>query len=330
MIQSGMNSALIYVFDKTGFVPSEMNKKKFSPEGRHEIDEAFNEFYESPEDFAYLLEDYSDLEFENNPDMAIPLYIFGNYIDRNFNGSQLRIGFNRIVTFYLVLRSYRIIRSIWKLTFTSSPEEKYILVRSLFENYCKLCFIDGSESRSKLLFEIDYGMAMGDFEFDKKGDRIVRNRIRRISTGEVIQRDISFFKMISYSKIAEDYELFEPTYEFLSSFAHSGIRHIFKDFDQEKFEFVVGGRWEEDLEAIPVRLMTGMVASMIMQKMHHQKGVSAVSKRDIEYYCRVVKLMSYETGVNEESGNTENEKKTFRCLLARMKKLPSRRLHKIS
>jgi hypothetical protein len=321
MIETGANPALIYVFDKTGFLPSTENRGRFSPEEILEIDSAFDEFNE--EDHEYALDDYLDDNFENHLDLTIALYVFGNFIERNFVNDRMITGYSRFVSYYLIFRSYRLLRSIWKLSSTNSSEEHYILVRSLFEIYCKLCFVRNSEKRAKKLFDIDYGMAMGDFKYEMKGDKVIRSRIRRISNGEIIDKNISFFTMISHSRIREDLDLFESVYEYLSSFAHSGIRHIFKEFDRSSFLFSVNGGWEDNFGQVAVKFMTGMITAMIMQHMHGLKGVSAFSKRDIEYYCRVAKTMASRSEI--EFGSTENELQAFRLLFKRMKRLPSRR-----
>jgi hypothetical protein len=159
----------------------------------------------------------------------------------------------------------------------------------------------------------------------KRGDRIIRGRIKRKSDSAIFDRNITFFSMISHSKYKQDTVLFDPIYEYLSSYAHSGMRHIFKDFDQETYGYSVGGDWNEDGSAVSFHFMASMIISMILHHLHGESGISLMSKRDIEYYCRVAKTMVKNSIVSSDSRILDNERQAFQSLFDRMKILPNRK-----
>lgn len=325
MIEVKTPNHLIYIFDRTGFMPSEENIHKMPEEHLIEIDMASEEYFSDPSEFQYKMEDYIDHNFENCLHLTIPLYIIGNYIDRNFNRSSVARSYSSIVFYYLVLRSYRLIRSIWKLNYSSSVEERYILLRSLFENYCKLCYIDGSEGRAKKLFDMDYGLATGEFDLLSRHGKIIRGKIIRKADGEIIDKVIPFFTMVSFSKIPSDTTLFGPVYEFLSSYAHSGTRYIFRDFNRDNFGFDVSGPEDDDQENIGFSFMSSMIIALFLQKLHGKRGIEKICKRDIEYYCYVARNMAKESRVSDGKSLLENERLAFQALLDRMKLMPRRR-----
>jgi len=325
MIYSEIPHHLIYIFDKTGFILSEENRHKMPEEDLIEIEMAFDEYFSDPEINRYKIEKYIDHNFENCLQLTIPLYIIGNYIDRNFNNSEKMRNYESIVFYYIVLRSYRLIRSIWKLNYAGSVEEKYILLRGLFENYCKLCYIEKSKERAKILFDIDYGLANGDFNLYRRDGKIIRSKIIRKDNGEIIDRNIPFFTMISFSKISDDCHLFEPVYEFLSSYAHSGTRHIFRDFNQGNYGFDVSGPEDDEQASIAFSFTASMIIAIFLQVLHRRRGIDKISKRDIEYYCYVSRVMARDSRVSDGDHLLENERLAFQALLDRMKVLPRRR-----
>ena len=141
----------------------------------------------------------------------------------------------------------------------------------------------------------------------------------------MVNRNVSFFSMISYSRHKADAELFEPVYEFLSSFAHSGTRHIFRNFSPTTYGFSVLGEDDEEQAEIGFRFMVGILVAIVLQKLHDQKMAPKVSKRDIEYYCYVVKSMAGNSSVSDGDHLLKNERQAFDLMLKRMKSLPRRR-----
>jgi hypothetical protein len=73
-------------------------------------------------------------------------------------------------------------------------------------------------------------------------------------------------------------------YEYLSSFVHSGSRHIFKAWADSETGFLLTHDNDEHVKAF-VSMLTCLISSMTMQILLPMRNVSEVSKWDMSLFC---------------------------------------------
>lgn len=196
-----------------------------------------------------------------------------------------------------------------------------VLLRSLYEIYCKLVYAVRSSSNSIYLLDSDFGLAMGKYEFLRKKGKVNRHVLVHKETGRTIPRNRSFYEYISCSRFPEDVELFNVLYDYLSSFVHSGSRHVFKAWVDQKVGFSLTNEGDEHLKVF-VLVLTCFTCSLIMQATLQLRGISRTSRWDISLFCRAMR------GILAEI-NTPPESEIFQLLQkvkARAAVLPRRRV----
>lgn len=220
---------------------------------------------------------------------------------------------------FLVVRAYRIVRAIFRMEQYSTGEERFILVRSLYEIYCKLIYLSAGRSHAEQLFAVDFGLIEGTHEIQNSNGKLNKSKIVDKASGKIFDRYLKFSRMISFSRIPSDGPLFDYLYEFLSSFVHSGSRHIRSTWkpDMSGFELV---REDESLTVF-VSLLTHTVSGMIMQEMLRIRGVSLISVRDIRSFCTIIKKMNLEIVATAKSYDPSYER-LFALLRRRSVALP--------
>jgi hypothetical protein len=301
MLHAKTPQHLIYIFDKTGFMVNEHGYKRLSKEEKEEIKQANARYAALEEDGKgeiYKLSDYEDFESTDDP-LVNALYVFGNFIERNINSGLYKVDDQRFICSYLIVRAYRIVRAIFRSQRYTTSEEALVLVRSLYEIYCKLCYAIHSKKNAKYLFDSDFGLAFGVYEVLRKDGVFKRNILVHKRTRKTIPRTRSFYEYVSSSPFAEDAGLFSILYEYLSSFVHSGSRHIFKAWiDGEGFALT---QTEDENFKVFVSLLTCLISSMIMQALLKLRPISKFSKWDISLFCYVTRQILANVGTLDHS-----------------------------
>jgi hypothetical protein len=191
------------------------------------------------------------------------------------------------------------VRAIFRSQRYTTSEEALVLVRSLYEIYCKLSYAIDNKKNAKYLFDSDFGLAFGLYEILQKDGVFKRNVLVHKKTGKMIPRTRSFYEYVSCSPFAEDRELFNVLYEYLSSFVHSGSRHIFKTWiEREGFALTQS---EDENFKVFVSMLTGLISSMIMQVLLRLRPISKVSKWDISLFCYATRQMLADVGTPDQS-----------------------------
>jgi len=240
MLRSNIPQRLIYIYDKTGFMVSKEGHNRLTKEEKKEIRLAASEYDaldQEDSENVYELSDYDEMGMEKDDPLQNALYVFGNFIERNINSKIHTVDVQRFVCAHLIVRTYRIVRAIFRSHKYTTTEESLVLVRSLYEIYCKLVYATRSKRNAKYLLDSDFGLISGKYKIFVKDGKPKRNILVNQKSGKEIPRTRSFYEYISTSKFPQDRELFEILYEYLSSFVHSGSRHIFKTWNDNRTGF---------------------------------------------------------------------------------------------
>jgi hypothetical protein len=221
MLHANTPQHLIYVYDKTGFMVGRDGYERLSKEEKKEIRAAALE-YEAlrteKDDDIYLLDDYNDFGRLDEDPLVNALYILGNFIERHVNSGEHAVDVQRFICAHLILRAYRLVRAIFRSQRYTTSEESLVLVRSLYEIYCKLAYATQNKRNAQYLLDSDFGLASGQFEFQRDGTKLKRHILVDKKTKRTIPRTRSFYEYVSSSTYSEDTELFPVLYEYLSSF----------------------------------------------------------------------------------------------------------------
>lgn len=321
-LQADIPQRLIYIYDKTNFIVSKQSYKRLTKEEKREIRAAGREYDDlaaQSEEAIYKLSDYDETGIDSDDPLKNALYIFGNFIDRNVNSGDYIIDIQRFICGYLVVRSYRIVRAIFRSHKHTTSEETIVLIRSLYEIYCKLVYATRSKRNAQYLLDSDFGLVAGKFEILVRDGKQRRNILVNRKSQKQIPRNRSFYEYISASRHPEDKELFEVLYEYLSSFVHSGSRHIFKTWADRKSGFLLTHDNDDYFKAF-ISMLTCVISSMIMQNLLSLKKISEVSRWDISLFCFVTRKIALESGTIDNSEIAQ----IFPRLKARAAVLPSK------
>jgi hypothetical protein len=241
----------------------------------------------SPENI-YELSDYDEMGTEKDDPLKNALYVFGNFIERNINSGLYAVDVQRFVCAHLIVRSYRIVRAIFRSNKYTTTEESLVLVRSLYEIYCKFVFATRGKRNAKYLLDSDFGLISGEYKILIKDGKPKRNILVNQKSGKEIPRTRGFYDYVSTSRFSQDRELFEILYEYLSSFVHSGSRHIFKTWNDDRTGFSLTHDNDDNFKVF-VSMLTCLISSMIMQSILSLREISEVSKWDISLFCFVTR-----------------------------------------
>jgi hypothetical protein len=191
-----------------------------------------------------------------------------------------------------------------------------VLIRSLYEIYCKLIFASTSESNAKYLIDSDLGFSSGEYEILEKNGKLKRNFLIHKKTKKILPRNRSFYEYIASSPFKDDGELFSSLYEYLSSFTHSGTRRIFSAWvEQEGFSLI--NPHDEQLK-IFAEIITCIISAMIMQLLLRSRNLSDVTRWDIKLFCYAIRKMSREL----QPGDHPEVRSLLPKILARAASLP--------
>lgn len=303
MLRADIPQRSIYIFDKTGFMVSKEGYRQLTKEQKKEIELASLE-YEALEEQGrgdvYKLSDYHEMGTEEVDPLRNALYVFGNFIERNVNSGRYAIDIQRFVCAYLIVRAYRIVRAIFRSQKYTTTEEALVLVRSLYEIYCKLIYATRSKRNAKYLLDSDFGLSSGAYEILVKDGKPKRHILVNRKSGKEIPRTRSFYEYISSSRFAEDKELFEVLYEYLSSFVHSGSRHIFRTWIDNRTGFLLTHDNDESLRVF-VSMLTSLISSMTMQSILSLRGISEVSRWDMSLFCFATRSIILDSSAPSDS-----------------------------
>jgi hypothetical protein len=167
MLRANIPQRLIYIFDKTGFMVSKEAYKRLTNEEKEEIRLArleYDALDSRNRENVYKPSDYDETGIEEDDPLKNALYVFGNFIERNVNSGRHSIDVQRFVCAYLLVRTYRIVRAIFRSQKYTTTEEALVLVRSLYEIYCKLVYATRSKLNAKYLMDSDFGLSSGEYE----------------------------------------------------------------------------------------------------------------------------------------------------------------------
>lgn len=195
MIHAEISQHLIYIFDKTGFMVSKEGYKRLSKEEKEEIRAASTEYdilEEEDDGNIYKLADYDDFGSIDDDPLVQALYIFGNFIERNINSSKHRVDNHRFICAYLLIREFRLVRAIFRSQRYTTAEESLVLIRSLYEIYCKLCYACRSKKNAKYLIDSDFGLTTGEFEVFQQDGKFKRHLLLHKKSKKTIPRHRSF------------------------------------------------------------------------------------------------------------------------------------------
>lgn len=312
MLVAGIPEELVYVYDKTGFAVGEEGYAQLTKEEKKEIKSAIADYKKIARKKVklYDISKYDNNHVDQHDPLVSALYIFGNFIERNVNSGNGAITEQNLVVSYLLVRAYRILRALARSQKFSTSEESLILVRSLYEIYCKLVFAIADIQNAQYLLDSDFGLSTGEFEVLKKNGKIKRNLLVNKSSGKIIPRNESFYKCIEASTQSSDKELFEVLYEYLSSFVHSGSRHVLSSWIKDKSGFALTNEDDEQLAAF-VALLGSFISALIMQSLLQTNLASKISKWDITLFCFALKKVLADV----EAPNNEN----IAAILSKMK-----------
>jgi hypothetical protein len=322
MLRASTPRRLIYIYDKTGFMVAKEGHKRLTKEEKKEIRLAgleYDALDPQSQENVYKLSDYDEMGTKEDDPLKNALYVFGDFIERNVNSGRHTLDVQRFVCAYLIVRTYRIVRAIFRSQKYTTAEEALVLVRSLYEIYCKLVYAIRSRQNAKYLLDSDFGLNSGQYEVLVKDGKPKRHILVNRKSGKEIPRTRSFYEYISTSKFPEDKELFEVMYEYLSSFVHSGSRHIFKTWKDNRTGFSLTHDNDEGFKVF-VSMLTCLISSMTMQSILSLRNISAVSRWDISLFCFATRHIVMESTV---PGGSELED-LFPKMKARAAVLPAK------
>lgn len=220
---------------------------------------------------------------------------------------------------FLVIRAYRLARAVLRISRYSTAEEQLILVRSLYETYCKLVYVLANERNARHMLAIDFGLLAGSHELVTVNGQIKRGKIRDKKTGETFDRYVRFADFVAPSTVKADAELFDLLYEYLSSFVHAGSRHVGRMWKEGSgFELIDSDEGSD----VFVRLLTHTISAMIMQRLLRWRSASPVSRRDMRFFCRVVRILNRDLIGMTLRSNEPAYRELLRALRARSNALP--------
>jgi hypothetical protein len=307
LLQAKIPQHLIYIYDKTGFMVNEHGYKRLSKKEQEEIRNASSEYdvlEEETQQDIYKLEDYNDFgSTESNP-LINALYIFGNFVERNINSGQQRIDSQKFICTYLLIRAFRIVRAIFRSQHYTTSEESLLLARSLYEIYCKLSYASHSKQNAQYLIDSDFGLAAGEYEVLQRDGKVRRRVLVHKKSQKTIPRTRSFYEYVASSPFPEDTELFKGLYDYLSSFVHSGSRHMLKVWVDQHTGFSLTNDKEEQFKVF-VLMLTCFISSMIMQALLRLRSISPVSRWDISLFCYATRKTLGEVATPEGSEISE-------------------------
>jgi hypothetical protein len=203
--------------------------KNLSAEEKEEIEQAADEYEALREEAGgdiYEAQKYAPTDLDSNNPFISNLYIIGNFIERNVNDGRLKPNNKHFAVSFLIVRAYRLIRALYRMEKYSTAEERFILLRALYEVYCKIVYCLSAEDNAEHLFAIDFGLTIGSHELLTIKGITKRSKVIDKESGKIYDRYVKFRDLISFSKRKTDLPLFDSLYEFLSSFVHSGSRHV--------------------------------------------------------------------------------------------------------
>jgi hypothetical protein len=303
MLQAKIPQRLIYIYDKTGFMVNDEGYKRLSNSEKKEIrlvSLQFDALSSEGTPNVYAPEDYNSFGPTEGDPLIQAIYILGNFIERNINSGAYNIDERKFVCSYLLVRAFRIVRAIFRSKRYSTSEESLVLLRSLYEIYCKLVYAVHSPSNAIYLLDSDFGLATGNYEFLRKNGKIDRHVLVHKKTGRTIPRNRSFYEYISCSRFPEDVELFDVLYDYLSSFVHSGSRHVLKTWVDRRVGFSLTNEGDEQLKVF-VLILTSFTCSLIMHAILQLRGISRTSRWDMSLFCRTMRGILSEIGTPAES-----------------------------
>ena len=303
MLRADTPQHLIYIFDKTGFMVSKEGYKRLTKDQKKEIRLAQQEYEvleRQGQQNVYNLSDYDEMGTEEDDPLKNALYVFGNFVERNVNSGHYTIDVQRFVCAYLIVRSYRIVRAIFRSQRYTTTEEALVLIRSLYEIYCKLVYATRSKRNAKYLLDSDFGLSSGEYEVLVKDGKLKRHILVNRRTGEEIPRTRGFYEYISSSRFPQDRELFEVLYEYLSSFVHSGSRHIFRTWTDNSTGFLLTHDDDENLRVF-VSMLTCLISSMTMQSILSLRNISEISRWDISLFCFATRHIVMDSAIPDGS-----------------------------
>jgi hypothetical protein len=312
MLQAKIPEELIFIYDKTGFMVNEHGYKQLSKSEKREIEKAGKEYEKlsRKKEKIYKTSDYDSNHVETDDPLVTALYIFGNFIERNINSGERELDEQVYVISYLLVRAFRLIRALVRSKKYSTSEESLILLRSLYEIYCKTIYAISKTENAKYLLDSDFGLSTGEFEILHKDGKPKWGFLINKKTGTIIPRNQSFRKYIEESPFQGDRELFDVLYEYLSSFVHSGSRHVLKSWVDEHVGFTLTNEKDKQL-GIFVSILTGFISATLMQALLKLEGISHIYTRDISLFCFATQK------IIEEIGTPKNSE--IALLLARIK-----------
>ena len=124
--------------------------------------------------------------------------------------------------YYCFTKSTRTLAAINLLLENDLGEDAQILVRTSYESYLSVAFLDAHPERLDDLVAKKIGLKTGHFQHPKNSSgRVDYRRIVEAETGEVLPFSLSVAEMAGLTRYPDDAQVHRPLYMFLSEHCHA-------------------------------------------------------------------------------------------------------------
>lgn len=227
MNQAGVSPQLIYAYQKTGGLLLTRENEKFATiKDIEDWDSAIEEYYQlknnppKPHPAEALLASLND---ELNSCIICLGYVLEYGRDSNAERINSSSDILKADDYALICatKSMKTLRSIKVLLGQNIGADTLALARHLMENYLHIVYAIARPEMLRHVVDAQIGLKLGTHEFARTSNgRVDSRRILRKSDGMEFLGHISYHKMAESSPHADDLELFDYVYSFLSEYTH--------------------------------------------------------------------------------------------------------------
>jgi hypothetical protein len=232
---AGAAPSVVYAYRKTGFIITERNFKKLTPQEQEEWNEAIDEFYgrlEDGEDKEVILGGDGLKEFMQDA-IRRNQVVAGSFVEKHFNRYRRKPGSDRdvdLVAAFATTNFTRGLKSIHILLENDVGFDAYHLLRVLYENYLVLKYVY-EHPQEVVVFAAQLGTLLGTHVFaTSKTGAPIQSQIVETSTGSKVNVPSRWAMATALGAL--DQQLYNEIYRLLSSYTHSeitNVRHFLSD-----------------------------------------------------------------------------------------------------
>lgn len=225
MKEAGIDDALIFAYDKCGFILTAQNRKHTPIADEKAWEDAIKEFDEiknskTDDPFAKITD---KLMFE----FFAVIYLISNILfrkrkyQRHVNSLPELTAFSGSFILFCLAKTFKHLKSIKYLLDHNHGEDALILVRAVFENYLGSMHSVNNPHEIRDQFIARVGLSSGEYSYkhNRKGKPIFSKAIDN-KTKKEVNITYSFSEMAKRSPHDEDYMLYDSLYSRLSSLVH--------------------------------------------------------------------------------------------------------------